>query len=222
MKLRTKLIGVFAALSAPALLQSQVFVNDGVTSVNLNFEALESAASLQILSVNDAVPAAPGFAAGFAITTESPFTYNAAEFAPIGGSISHIGSLTFQIVNTSDTVTVGNLDIGFDAARAGGNNSGFFVSDTISGLGILFDVGAPDQGTFIASDQAFFAWADLFVSPEFASFLQGANLAQTDLAGVAIGSAQIDAAVIPEPSTVALLAGLGVLGFVIYRRRRNA
>jgi hypothetical protein len=216
------MIGVLAALSTPALLQGQVFVNGGVTSVNLDFAALQSAASLEILSVNDAVPAAPGFAAGFTITTDSPFTFDATEFAPLGGSISHTGSLTFQIVNTTDTVTVGNLDIGFDAGRAGGNNSGFFVSDTISGLGILFDVGAPDLDSFIASNQAFFAWADLFVSPEFAGFLQTAGLAQTNLAGAAIGSAQIDAAVIPEPSTVALLAGLGVLGLVLYRRRKQA
>jgi hypothetical protein len=111
-------------------------------------------------------------------------------FTPTGGSISHTGSVTFNVVGTETLVEVGNFVIGYDGARAADGNSGFFVQDTISDLGILFDVGAPT--TLEATPDNFFAAAVLNVSPEFATYLSTNELATADLTGVEIGSAQID------------------------------
>ncbi len=222
--MKTKLLLTpLLALCLPLAAQASVFVNGGQTSVALDFATLESAASLELSSADPTATAAPGFAVGFAITNSTPFTYDIDPFTPLGGSIGHTGSVTFLISGTTDEVTVGNFDIGFDAGRISETPSlsGFFVEDTFSGLGILFDVGAPATETFSASAEAFFAEADLFVSPEFAGFLFDAGLAASDLTGALIGSAQIDAAVIPEPSLIGGLFGAAALSLVLFRRRRK-
>lgn len=167
-----------------------VTITSGSTSVNLDFETLASAASLVFASVSNTATPADGFPAGFRITTGSPFQYTLNPFSPVGGSISHTGGVVFTISGTEDTVEVGNFNIGFDPARAVGGNSGFFVQDTISDLGILFDVAAPDS--LSATPNAFMAEADLNVSSEFAGFLSGAELAASDLTGATVGSALID------------------------------
>ncbi len=165
-------------------------VSSGVTSVNLDFDTLASAASLEFTAVDNSGIPATGFPAGFAITSASPFQFGIDPFAPIGGSISHTGSVTFTISGTETLVQVGNFSIGYDGARATDGNSGFFVEDTISSLGILFDVAAPT--TLEAGPDGFYAEADLNVSPEFATYLSTNSLAESDLTGAAIGSAIIN------------------------------
>lgn len=187
---------LFLVVANPAFSQDTII--SGTTSVNLDFTALETAASLQLSSVdNTSLPAAP-FPAGFAITSSTPLEYNADPFSLVGGSIDHLGSVTFTIVGTENTVEVGDFTIGFDGSRATEGNSGYFVEDTISGLGILFDVAAPD--TLVATPDGILIEGILRVSPEFAAYLTTNNLATTDLTGVDIGSAQVNAST--EPVTI--------------------
>jgi hypothetical protein len=176
-------------------------VDDGVTSVGLDFATLEAAASLALAGVDNTVPPAAGpFAVGFDITEASDFRY-VTDGTLLGGTIAHSGTVTFDVVGTQDQVTVGDFDIGFDAARAVDGNSGLFVADTFSGLGILFDVGAPDSlavdGTSLTAGRA-----DLNVSPEFAGFLLGAGLASADLTGATVGDARVDALAVQEIESV--------------------
>lgn len=83
--------------------------------------------------------------------------------------------------------------------RAAGSASGFFVQDTLSTGAILFDVAAPSSLSFV--EQALAIEADLLVSPEFAGFLGNVNLT-----GATVGSASINGAAVPEPTTI-----LGIL-----------
>jgi hypothetical protein len=192
----------WVTLSAiPFALNAQPTAISGTTSVNLDFAALESAASLQLASAESTGNPAQGFAAGFAITNETPFQYNTDPFGPVGGSIDHTGSVTFNIVGTESTVTVGDFTIGYDGARAADGNSGFFVQDNISALGILFDVVAPSN--LMADTDGLFIAADLKVSPEFAGYLTTNGLATTDLSGVTIGAAEVNA------STMAIMITRG-------------
>ena len=125
-------------------------------------------------------------------------------FTPIGGEITHAGTVSFN----SDTVTVGDFTIGFDPSRIGDDASGFFVEDTVAGLGILFDVGVPGA-LAVGDDDLTIADADLLVSPEFAGFLLSNGLATADLTGADVGDARIDAMTELAPSTFIKLTGLG-------------
>lgn len=188
--------------SLTAGLHGQETLSSGLTSVTLDFVALEDAASLQFDSVNNTATPATGYPAGFAVTTDTPLQYNLDPFSLVGGTISHTGSVTFNIVGTENQVEVGNFEIGFDAGRATGMNSGYFVEDTISGLGILFDVAMPD--TLVANTDGIFLEGNLHVSPEFATYLSSNNLATTDLTGVEIGAAQVNTSTAP----ISIVAGV--------------
>ena len=202
MKLMTKFglptLGLIALTCSP--LKAQEEATSGKTSVTLDFAALESAASLTFDSVNNTANPAAGFPAAFAITGDTPFQYNLNPFAPVGGTISHTGSLTFLISGTTTPVEVGEFEIGFDPSRSSTNTSGFFVEDTVSGLGILFDVGIPDPLT--AGPDGVVIESPLLVSPEFATYLTTNSLATSDLTGVEIGAAQVNSS--PQPLTVTM------------------
>jgi hypothetical protein len=165
----------------------QATVRGGTTSVALDTELLQTAAGLTLSSANSAGAAASGFAVGFPITPDTTFTYETDAFDVVSGSLRHTGTVGFN----DNAIIVGNFEIGFDPNRATGDNSGFFVRDTVGGLGILFDVASP-QG-LSASDSAFtVATADLVVSPELAQVLLTQDLASTDLTGADVGDARID------------------------------
>ena len=169
-------------------------VRRGVTSVSLDTGLLAAAASLELTGADGTARARGGFDVGFRITGGG-FTYSAENgITPLGGQIEHSGSVTFN-----DGVTVGDFTIGFDAARATGDASGFFVEDTIGGLGILFDVSAPERVT--AGPRLRIAGSDLLVSPEFAGFLSDNGLASTDLTGADVGDAQVNARSVSERVT---------------------
>lgn len=191
-----------------------VEVSAGATSVLLDTDTLDSAAGLTLSSVSPGIGAGviPGSVA-FPINSRTApslpttFAYTAGDFpgGPFSGTIEHTGSVFFN----SDTVEVGNFTIGFDAARATGMNSGFFVESTTGVAAILFDA----QVTALneASASLLDLEVDLVVSPEFAGFL-----GNTALTGADVGDARIQA--VPEPT--ALLAALAGLAGIAGLRRR--
>jgi hypothetical protein len=176
-------------------------VDDGTTSVGLDFETLEAAAGLALAGLDGTVEPAEGpFAAGFDIIAASDFRYTT-DGELLGGTIRHTGTLTFDLVGSDGQVTIGDFDIGFDASRATDGNTGLFVADTVGSLGILFDIGAPDS--LAAGDATLdVGRADLNVSPEFAAFLSGAGLASSDLTGATVGAARVDALGVAQVPTI--------------------
>ncbi|MEM1445872.1 MAG: PEP-CTERM sorting domain-containing protein [Planctomycetota bacterium] len=216
-----------AACAATALATTasagSVQVVGGATSVLLDTDALSSAASLTLSGVSTDVGSSTDIAGGVAFSINptdasslpTTFMYDPADFlGTFSGTIEHTGSVFFN----SDTVEVGNFTIGFDAGRAVGDASGFFVESTTGIAAILFDIETPSS--LSALSDSLQIGADLLVSPEFASFLQTNSLASADLTGVDVGDAFVNATSVPTPSAAAgILFGLGALGL---RRKRTA
>ena len=169
-------------------------IEDGTTSVALDAEVLTAAAGLTLSGTENTVdPASDEFAVGFDITEESDFTFSEADgFAPVGGTIEHTGTVTFD--SAAGDITVGDFSIGFDESRASDTTSGFFVANTVEGVlpdgAVLFDVGIPD-GVEADADSLDIGTADLLVANEFAGVLQETELASDDLTGADVGDAAI-------------------------------
>ncbi len=165
-------------------------VRSGTTQVTLDAPLLADAANLTISSVNgesvslppDAEPTVP-----FPITSASDFRLSDDSRFPILGQIAHEGTVGFN----GDAIVVGNFDIGFDATRAGDVASGFYVADTVSDLGVLFDIGSPELT--VGDSSLVVSHSDLLVSPEFAGLLLELGLADADLTGADVGDASVDA-----------------------------
>lgn len=183
-------------------------LSSGVTSVFLDLPTLQTV-GLSLSGTTDVVPPVSNdFLVGFEIAPQTTFAFTTdGGFAPVGGTIEHTGSVTFN-----NALTVGNFSIGFDAARALGNASGFFVRDTITTGAILFDVAAPESLLFNEQTLKLDLKADLLVSPEFAGVLGNVGLA-----GAEIGAASINGTAVPEPTT--MLGALAAGGFLAARRR---
>jgi hypothetical protein len=187
-------------------------VESGVTSVFLDVPLLQSVGlSLTDTSDDVAAPVNDEFLIGFNITPDTDFTFTTENgFAPVSGSIEHIGSVTFN-----DEVTVGNFSIGFDPARTAGQASGFFVQDTLDDVGaILFNIAIPETVAF--DGEALTLGANLLVSQEFASVLGNASLT-----GAVVGKAQVDAdtASVPEPASALAVIGAGLATATLGKRR---
>ncbi|MEM6333920.1 MAG: PEP-CTERM sorting domain-containing protein [Planctomycetota bacterium] len=215
--------GAVVALASGWAAAQPVSLAGGQTSVLLDTDALSSAASLNLSSVSSEV-IAPGSLGGgsvaFAInspdaaTLPTTFEYDPADFlSTFSGTIEHEGSVLFN----GDTVEVGDFTIGFDAGRASGSASGFFVESTTGIAAILFDIETPT--TLSATPAGLTIEADLLVSPEFAGFLLDNALASTNLTGVDVGDALVEG-VVPEPATLAL--GLVAVAAASLRRRAAA
>jgi hypothetical protein len=211
------LAGLGIAASA-ANAQFDFDVVGGQTSVLLDTNTLSAAASLDLSGVAGDTIAPGELGAGSvafpinprdAASLPTTFSYDAG-LANFGGTIEHTGSVLFN----SDTVEVGNFTIGFDANRATGNNSGFFVESTTGIAAILFDVEAPSG--LVADGTGLQITANLLVSPEFAGFLTDNGLASTNLTGADVGDAFVNAA-IPAPGAAGVLA---LAGLAASRRRR--
>jgi MYXO-CTERM domain-containing protein len=209
-------IGVVAASGGVAL-GADFDVTGGQTNVLLDTATLSSAASLDLSGVSGPV-IAPGdlgpdsvafpINARDAASLPTTFSYDAG-LADFAGTIEHSGSVLFN----SGTVEVGDFTIGFDAARVGGDRSGFFVESTTGIAAILFDVANPSS--VVADASSLEINADLLVSSEFATFLSDNGLASSDLTGADVGDAFVDA--VPAPGAVGVL---GLAGLAAARRRR--
>lgn len=192
-------------------------VTGGQTSVLLDTAALSSAASLNLSSVSPDV-FAPGelgdnsVAFGInprnASSLPTTFSYDAG-LASFSGTIEHTGSVFFN----DDTVEVGNFTIAYDAARVGDDRSGFYVASTTGIAAILFDVASPSS--VVADASGLQISADLLVSAEFGQFLFNKGLSSTNLTGVDVGDAFVNA--VPTPGALGVLAAGGLLAT---RRRR--
>ncbi|MEM6458082.1 MAG: hypothetical protein AAF710_01690 [Planctomycetota bacterium] len=198
-----------------------VAVLGGQTSVLLDTATLAGAASLNLSGVSDdvIVPGELGsgsVAFGINSRTDTPattFAYDPADFlGTFSGAIEHTGSVFFN----DDAVEVGDFTIGFDAARAGGDASGFFVESTTGIAAVLFDIAAPSL--LEAGTESLVIEADLLVSAEFGAFLFDNGLSASNLTGADVGDARVSASTIPSPSAVA--GGLVGLALLASRRRR--
>jgi hypothetical protein len=134
--------------------------------------------------------------------------------APMG-TICHTGSVTLDI--GGNEVTVNDFNIGLR------DSGGIFVRDTLTTGAILFDF--EPTGSAL-DDSSLVLDGDLLASPEFSGLLSQLLADPTlELAGVAVGRAQVDAdlvgeaAAVPEPLGIVgmMLAGTGALAS---RRRR--
>ena len=214
--MRTAIVSsaIACAFTASFTASAQNDVVGGQTNVLLDTSLLSAAAGLDLSSVSSdvIVPGELGSSSvAFGINSRSasslPTTFNYANgLASFSGTIEHTGSVFFN----SDTVEVGNFTIGFDGARVGGDRSGFFVESTTGVAAILFDVKANSVPQADATGLQING--DLLVSAEFAGFL-----GDTGLTGADVGDAFVNAAAVPEPTSLALLA-LG--GLAVARRRR--
>lgn len=225
MKKSTGLLCALIAGASTTGAVGQIQVTGGQTSVLLNLDALEAAAGLALTGASEDVifPGNLGMGSvAFPINARDagslPTTF---EYAPglasFSGTIEHTGTIEFNQpmgdTDPSDDVTVGNFRIGFDAGRATDGRSGFFVQDTFSLGAILFDVAAPSE--VVAEPGDLTIRADLLVSPEFGAALVQLGFAESDLTGVAVGEALVQA--VPAPGSAAVLAAAGLLAS---RRRR--
>ncbi len=202
MRRRAVLSTIAACLVAPAAAHAgdtsvePAVVDGGQTNVLLDLEAL-SAAGLDVSGVSSAV-IAPGDlgpdSVAFPINSRSAdrpttFAYEPGTLAPFSGTIEHTGQIFFD-----QQFAVGNLSIRFDAARAVGNKSGFYVESTQHGFllvaAILFDIENPSS--LIAETGVLSIEGNLLVSPELAAFLGNPALAGADV-GDALVSAKASA-----------------------------
>ncbi|MEM8873051.1 MAG: hypothetical protein AAGD32_02225 [Planctomycetota bacterium] len=179
----------------------------GATSVTLDTATLSTAAGLTVSSTNGTATPAGGFGVGFNIEEPTSLRYGLnSGFDLRGGEIRHTGTVSFN----ADAITVGDFAIGFDADRVGGSASGFFIADTVGGLGILFDIANPSVTAATGSLQI--ANVDLLVSPEFAQTLLDLSLASADLTGADVGDAQVDATANPLIADLFVVQGIDADG----------
>lgn len=222
---RKLLLALVASLcvALPASPARAAVVTGGETTVTLAYGTLNTfgivlTGTTGTLSGNDIVFPIVG----------GDFSFTPGTLLPVDAttSIDHAGTIDLSIIDfdaspiTVTPVTVGDFSIGFDAARASGTTTGFFVESTTGLEAILFDVATPpvvDE----ASSSALLFGGDLAVSPELAGVLVGAGL--PDLTGAVVGSAFVSATAVPEPSAVSL-AGIAIAaaGFGLVRRRRRS
>lgn len=223
--MRSKFAIAAAALTVGALatISQANPVFTATTSVSLDEELLVSVTDFTSIAGTGTSAAYPGFDFGFAITGDTTFNTDT-----LTGEIMHTGGVTLS--NTLDSVTLGDFDIGFDATRATGGASGFFIADNIETAGApVFDIAASPTVDVLPLDPVLskltISDADLLVSTELATLLDSANLLSGsltagDVEGANVGSARVDAFLIPEPSTMTL-GVLGMFAIAAGRTRRR-
>ncbi len=214
---------VLSLVACPEVARAQqVDVEGGQTSVLLDTAALESAAGLTISSTGGPVIAPGNLGAAsvaFPINSRTgnlptTFAYDPTDFlGTASGTIEHSGSVLFN----SDAIEVGDFTIGFDAGRATAPASGFFVESTVGIEAILFDIANPAVDP---TPNDLEIGADLLVSPEFAQVLIDNSLASSNLTGVDVGDALVEA-IVPEPGSLVLLTAGAIAGLATRTRRQN-
>lgn len=105
-----------------------------------------------------------------------------------------------------------------------GRQSYFWILGTTGGAPTLNYSNVLSQGLFSSSDASWlFPGHD--TSPPFSMIVTSDDVNQAAWGSIQAGSLQLQGvtfSAIPEPSTYAALAGAGVLGFTVWRRRRGA
>ena len=154
------------------------------------------------------------------IAMSTTFSYDPLNFiGTFAGTVEHAGLVTLTDVATSTvSVSVGNFTIGFDAARIGGDASGFFVKDNLDTGAVLFDIGSPLVEAFATS---LVVTGNLLISPEFNDLLNTLNLVSVDVTGADAGLALVvaDANPVPLPAGLWLLGS--ACGALLLRRKKG-
>lgn len=167
------------------------------------------------------VPAAPGFTVAYPIsardaTPNTTFSYDPNDFfGTFSGVIEHTGTLTLQ--SALGTINLGDFTVGYDATRVNAVRSGFFIGDNVDLDAPLFDIAAANA-TIVATPTVLQMNGSLLLSIEAAT-----GLGNPILAGLNVGNGFVDAvSAVPEPSSMLMLAGVGVVGTLFARRREKA
>ncbi len=194
----TTLAAVAAALLgslSSASAQTNYLAVSGTTSVRLDTATLASAASLNLSGASsEGTPFDGTFQVGFPFVAGTNFVFSVETgFAPVGGGISHAGTVTFN-QGTAQQVVLGDFRIGFDPGRIGDSRSGFFVQNTVAPLGevILFDIANDLAPAFSPAGQFGVTNARLLVSSELGGFLLSSGFSTSNLTGAQVGEARID------------------------------
>ena len=165
----------------------------GVTSLALDTAFFATAGLAFEAATPTALPFSDQFQFGFEITDSTDFQFDSTSFTPTGGSIEHIGDISF-LIGGDALVTIGDFSIGFDGDRVSDTTSGFFVADTLENAlvtDILFDISVPGS-LVVENDELTLAEADLLLAPEFADALGLSEAAGTD-----VGDTRVDAEFVP-------------------------
>lgn len=199
-----KTITLLAALTATTLSSSAAtfIVTGGTTSVDLDDATLASI-GWSVTGASNTVTPAAGFDVGFEILGSSDFSYEDSPFSINGGNIFHVGTVSLSSDGTSVpamTVSVGDFTI----------DSSLNVIDTATTSAALFTASA--QSVQTPSPGALIVSGDLLISDALSNVLVG----DSSLSGADAGDFQVNA--VPETSSAAL-AGLGMLGLALRRRR---
>ena len=180
-------------------------------------------------SFNDAIRIGLVNSASTSLSANTPNAVNAAAFLSRTGYFAQLDTRTTgqsgTVVVRTDTALVNQFSSGGIAGYTNGNLSSLNVFDTstdtfswsITRTALGYDLAMAVNGgtplTLIDSATPTTSFNTLLIGAKY-----GTNSFTIDNLTITTSSASS----VPEPSTYAVLAGLGVLGFVVYRRRRAA
>lgn len=211
---------LLAFVNAPSSRADLVMVVSGQSNLFLNPTVLNNL-GITIGTTTGTVTPASGYTVAYPIsardaTPNTTFSYDPTNFAgTFSGVVEHTGTVTLQLGASS--IVLGNFTVGYDASRVNATRSGFFIEDNVTLYAPLFDIAEADKSvqataTFLQLN------GSLLLSLEAAI-----GLGDNSLEGLNMGSGFVDAvSAVPEPSSILMLAGVGVVGSLFARRRKMA
>ncbi len=152
---------------------------------------------------------------------EGDVTLSAGAILAPGGTIDGVGTLTFEQDLVLNAATIIELQLGtlsdlivIDDGILTGPSAGFVT------------LNFSDAGGFAAGDYTLFDYSTgTVVDLDPGDFVVGDTIEGYSFSFLNVGStlvARASLSAVPEPSTYAALAGVGVLGLAVWRRRRSA